>query len=445
MLIGVWTYYPELLERAVPRYTSYPTAADFHDGVSADAMGQALDRIGCDDEISLYLHIPYCREICWYCGCNTGAANRTNRLESYLRALDSEISLIARQLAGRGKIRRIAFGGGSPNAIASVDFVRLVDRILTCLPCDRPAISVEVDPRIFNARWATTLARSGVSRVSLGVQSFAPAIQQAIGRIQPISMIETCVAQLRSEGITGLNFDLMYGLPDQSVADLEETLDQAIGLAPSRIALFGYAHLPEAIPRQRRIDSTALPDAATRFAMAARGYDQLTSAGYVAIGFDHFALPGDTLAIATRNGSVRRNFQGFTEDAAPVLIGLGASAISSFPDVHCQNDKNVGRYRMRLSGGQLAASRGVQRSPAARERGRIIESLLANGFARDIGLSLMSEAEPSLIPFATRGLISCSRESVAIEQDGLPYSRVIAACFAPQTATVTGARFSNAI
>jgi oxygen-independent coproporphyrinogen III oxidase len=444
MMIGVWTYYPELLERAVPRYTSYPTAADFHDGVSADAMGNALAGIGQGDEISLYLHIPYCREICWYCGCNTGAANRPNRLESYLHALDSEVSLIAKRLGERGKIRRIAFGGGSPNAIASFDFVRLVDRILTSLPCDRPDISVEIDPRIFDARWATTLARSGVSRVSLGVQSFSPTIQQAIGRIQPVSMIESCVNQLRSEGIDGLNFDLMYGLPDQSLDDLEETLDQAVALKPSRIALFGYAHLPEAIPRQRRIDGSALPDASARFAMAALGYDRLTAAGYVAIGFDHFALPRDSLAIAARSGTVRRNFQGFTEDDAPVLIGLGASAISSFPDLHCQNEKNVGRYRMRLSGGQLAASRGVHRGGVARERGRIIESLLANGFARDIGLPLMNEAEPALVPFITRGLISCSRESIAIEQDGLPYSRVIAACFAPQT-TATGARFSNAI
>ena len=233
----MWTYHPDLLARPVPRYTSYPTAVEFTERVGAAHYEQALDGMAPATPLSLYIHIPYCEQICWYCGCNTGAANRKQRLTDYLTALRSEIALVARRLGGRGRVQHIAFGGGSPNAIAPVEFVRLLDRIMTVFDCSHPEISIEIDPRNFDAEWALVLASSNVSRVSMGVQTFAPHIQQAIGRVQPLEQIESAVMALRMRGITSINFDLMFGLPGQSVGDLDATLGHAIRLAPSRIAL----------------------------------------------------------------------------------------------------------------------------------------------------------------------------------------------------------------
>lgn len=425
----MWTYYPELAGRAVPRYTSYPTAAEFHDGVGASDMEDAINCVGADDRISLYLHIPYCKEICWYCGCNTGAANKTKRLSSYLSALECEVMLLSDRLGSRGKVTRIAFGGGSPNAISQVEFARLVDRVLTLLPCDKPDIAVEIDPRIFSDSWAGTLKSCGVSRVSLGVQSFSPEIQRAIGRIQPTEQILTCVTALRSHGIDAINFDLMYGLPGQTVTELGSTLQTAMEMKPSRIALFGYAHLPSMIPRQKRIDSSQLPTMESRFEMAALGYGLLTDAGYMAVGFDHFALADDPLAKALLKGAVRRNFQGFTEDDSEILIGLGASAISCFPDRLLQNAKNPGRYRMLISEGKFSVERGIRKSADDQIRARIIERLLCSGRSGAIPPDLLKSALPMLIPLAHKGLFSIDGEFFSLRECARPYARVVASAF----------------
>lgn len=440
----MWPYYPDLLAANVPRYTSYPTAVEFHEGVKGADLDAALAAIGPDDPVSLYVHIPYCQQICWYCGCNTGAAGKTHRLTSYLAALEAEIALIAGRLGGRGRVRTIAFGGGSPNAIAPVEFVRLVDRIFTTFSCDRPAISVEVDPRIFNAAWAATLAHCGVSRVSLGVQSFSEAIQRAIGRIQPEQMIADCMQQLRDVGIDAVNFDLMYGLPGQSADDLHATLDTAIRLLPSRIALFGYAHMPHLFPRQRRIDASALPGPAERFKLADIGYHQLVGAGYSAIGFDHFARPQDSLAVAADHGRLHRNFQGFTDDGCAHMIGLGASAISNFPDYIIQNEKHPGQYRTLAMAHALAASRGIRRSADDKIRGAMIERLLCTGNSGSIPPKILDAARPALRPFAARGLARVDGDSVVIADEGLPYARTIAAALDAYRVPL-GTQFSRAI
>lgn len=426
---AMWPYYPELLAANVPRYTSYPTAVEFDDTVGADALTSELNAISANQPISLYLHIPYCQQICWYCGCNTGAAGREKRLTSYLAALEAEIVQIAGRLGGRGRIKQIAFGGGSPNAIAPVDFVRLTDRIFTMFSCDNPRISVELDPRIFSTEWAATLARCGVSRVSLGVQSFSKNIQQAIGRIQPVEMIESCIGKLRDVGIGAVNFDLMYGLPDQSLDDLQETLEITDRLAPSRIALFGYAHMPQLFPRQRRIDGDVLPDAKARFAMADMGYQYFTSNGFAAIGFDHFAQADDSLAIAATHGELRRNFQGFTDDDCDIMIGIGASAISNFPGHIIQNEKNPGRYRMLASAGNLSAVRGVKRSVDDRLRGRLIERTLCEGNSGPVPLPIRDHIKAGLQPFVERGLAAFEDGCVRVKPEGIAYSRTIAWLF----------------
>src|SRR3569623_2271833 len=222
----MWQYHPDLLATPVPRYTSFPTAAEFGDEVGQADLVSAIDSIGPDEAISLYLHIPYCREICWYCGCNTGAANRTGRVRGYLQRLGEEIDLIARWLDGRGRIGRVAWGGGGPNAIAADDFDRLMRRLKAAFQLDDPVVSIELDPRGFDASWAAALGRNDVRRASLGVQTFAPHIQAAIGRVQPKAAIARTMAHLRAAGVESVNFDLMYGLPGQTAADLADTLDQ---------------------------------------------------------------------------------------------------------------------------------------------------------------------------------------------------------------------------
>ena len=426
----MWPYFPQLIERPVPRYTSYPPATAFRDDVGAKDQAQALNAVTAGTPLSLYLHIPYCQQICWYCGCNTGAAGKTHRLTAYLAALEAEISLVAKMLGGRGKLHRIAFGGGSPNAIAPIDFVRIVDRLVTIFGAGAsPDLSVEIDPRAFTREWAMTLSIAQVTRVSFGVQSFDPAIQAAIGRIQPVDMIDTCLSALRARGITAVNFDLMYGLPFQTVEKLDATLDEVIRMQPSRIALFGYAHVPQMFPRQRRIDVSTLPGPQARFDQAAHGYGRLVAAGYVPIGFDHFALPDDPLAIAAAQGRVRRNFQGFTEDQADVLIGLGASAISLFPDVILQNQKNPGTYRETIGSGGLAGARGVRLQHEDRQRGTLIEQLLCQLDVRlDPGL-LDAELTAHLSDFTALGIIARDGDRLSITERGRPYARNIAAAF----------------
>lgn len=438
-----WPYFPDLLATPVPRYTSYPTAAEFRDDVGAAQMTAALAGLSDHIPASLYVHFPFCREICWYCGCNTGAANRTLRLEAYLEALNREFELVSARMGGRPRIGRIAFGGGSPNAMPAEAFVVLVERLRRLFDARDALVSVEIDPRIFDYRWAAALAASGVEQASLGVQTFDPGIQKAIGRVQPREAIAVAVDLLRASGVRSLNFDLMYGLPGQGLAELEATLDAARALAPDRIALFGYAHVPDLIPRQRVIDSSLLPSTEARFRQAELGHAFLTGHGFEAVGFDHFAAPDDPLAAASREGRLHRNFQGFTDDDAAILIGFGASAVSRFPDCFAQNVKNSGRYRMLTLADRLTGERGILRSPQDRLRGRIIESILCYGRA-EIDRIDRADARAGLLPFEQRGLITWLGSTLLLSADALPYARAIASAFDVHRAR-PGRTFSNAV
>ena len=440
----MWTYHPELLAKPVPRYTSYPTAAEFHDGIGETDQRAGLAAIGPDEPISLYIHIPYCREICWYCGCNTGAANRSHRLANYLEQLDSEIDLIAGFLAGRGRVCRIAFGGGSPNAIAPQQFIHLVDKVRLAFVTVDPLLSVEIDPRGFDAEFAAALAAARVTRASLGVQTFDPRIQAAIGRIQPRETIEKAVELLRAAGITSLNFDLMYGLPLQDEAALLESIAVSQAMGADRLAVFGYAHVPHLIPRQRRIDATSLPDARARFGQAARAHAWLSGRSWVPVGFDHFTRAHDPLAEAAREGRVRRNFQGFTDDPCDTLIGLGASAISRFDGTLVQNERNSGRYGMRVAAGRLAAARGIAASPADRLRARLIEELLCQGSTDISELPDRSAVRFKLREFEYARLIGWSGWHLGLLADGLPYVRSIASALDSWRAK-SETRFSSAV
>lgn len=436
----MWPYHPDLLETPVPRYTSYPTAADFGP-IDNAALGRAIERATGD--ISLYLHIPFCEKICYYCGCNTGKSGKRQRLESYLAALHREIEAVSARLPASAQVRRIAFGGGSPNAIEPREFIDIVDALHRNFRLSDTEWSIELDPRSMSSLWGEAIAEAGITRASMGVQTFAAHLQTAIGREQGDGLICRSIDWLRAAGVTSLNFDLMYGLPGQSREDLADSLEYTRILGADRIALFGYAHVPHMVARQKMIDATNLPGRDDRFAMAAQGYDYLTAQGYEPIGFDHFALPDDAMAVAAREGTLRRNFQGFTDDQSDVLIGLGASAISGFPELLAQNEKNNGRYRMLASQGLLSATHGVARSAQDQLRGRVIEALLCHSRAL-LSPCLFAATEGPLQPFVERGLAQLDGMQLTITPDGLPYARVIASLFDSYRAD-TQHRFSTAI
>ncbi|HEY8604067.1 oxygen-independent coproporphyrinogen III oxidase [Tsuneonella suprasediminis] len=437
-----WPHYPELLATPVPRYTSFPTAAEFRPGIGPADMAEAISNTR--GEISLYVHIPFCEKICWYCGCNTAAANRAQRLASYMEALHAEIALVGTMLPAGVRIARIAFGGGSPNALAPAQFEHLFAQLRDHLSLVAdPVVSIELDPRSLTDDWGDTLRHIGATHASLGVQTFAPHLQEAIGRVQPQETISRSVELLRDAGITSLNFDLMYGLPGQTWDDLAESLALTVQHHADRIALFGYAHVPHMLPRQRRIDDSQLPGQEPRFHMAERGYAFLTGAGYRAVGFDHFALPGDPLARAAEEGWLHRNFQGFTDDTSEVLLGIGASAISSFPGLLAQNEKNTGRYRMMLSQGRHPATLGVHRSTADMRRGDAIVALLCHGRA-DVGGLLDPDTRERLEPFLVRDLARIEGRTLTIADHAVPYARSIAAVFDPYRIASTR-KFSTAI
>lgn len=420
-------YHPELLAMPVPRYTSYPTAAEFHDGIGAAEQAEALAAVALGAPVSLYVHIPYCHEICWYCGCTTGATGRPERLTHYLDALAREIDTVAERMWGQ--VVSIHFGGGSPNALPPRDFVALSERLQARFDCAATLeIAAELDPRTLDRAYAKALAEAGVTRVSLGVQTFADPVQRAIHRIQPYAMVAAAVADLRAAGIPAINFDLMYGLPGQTARDIGETLAAAIDLAPDRVAMFGYAHMPRLLPRQRMIAEVNLPGTAARFAQSALAAGLLADADYIAIGFDHFARPHDSLAIAAALGRLRRNFQGFTDEPADAIVGLGASAISQYDGLLVQNEKHVGRYRLRMADGGLAGARGVRRSEADRRRGAVIERLLCDD-AADVPAGDLAEALPELQPLIARGLVEIGDSRIAIPPEGRPYARLVAAAF----------------
>jgi oxygen-independent coproporphyrinogen-3 oxidase len=432
----VTKFHADLAACPVPRYTSYPTAADFTPAVGADAQRQALAAVAPDTPASLYLHVPYCRDICWYCGCNTGAIGREQRLGTYRDALLAEIASVGAMM--RGRVGAVHFGGGSPNVLPASDLYAIADALRTAFRiADDAEWAMEIDPRTFGAAQADTLAAIGIGRVSIGAQTFAPQVQRAINRVQPFGMVADAVHALHASGIGKINLDLMYGLPHQSCGDIVSSIAAALTLAPSRVAMFGYAHLPAMLARQRMIDGAALPDAEERFLQSELAHRLFTAAGYRAIGFDHFALADDSLARAEATGRLFRNFQGFTDDPARTVIGLGASAISQFDGVIVQNEKHVGRYRDSVCGRRLAGVRGVTRDADDRLRGAIIERILCDGHADVAALCRDAAADPARLSPAMATLESLEARAIVdrrgwalhVRSDSRPYRRLVAAAF----------------
>ena len=375
MIPGIAKYF----SARVPRYTSYPTAPHFSAEVDAKRYETWLSRIDPRSELALYLHVPFCRRMCWYCGCNMRVIARYSPVTSYVGAIIREIELAARVLPQGISVRHIHWGGGTPTALAPEDMIRIAETLQRQFNIlDKAEIAVEIDPRTFTPGNAVALSKIGCTRASLGVQEFDKKVQSAINRVQPIVMIEKTLELLREQGVKAINFDLMYGLPYQTPETLKNTVEQAATLNPDRIAMFGYAHVPWMAKNQRMISEEALPTPLMRYEQAKVAGDALAEAGYVRIGLDHFARPEDSMAVALHEGRLHRNFQGYTDDEAGAIVAFGASAISALPDGFAQNIVETGAYTRAVNSGALPIAKGVAFRGEDKLRGAIIERLMCD-------------------------------------------------------------------
>jgi oxygen-independent coproporphyrinogen-3 oxidase len=403
----------------LPRYTSYPTAPKFGDGTTSSDYADWIGRIGADPA-SLYLHIPFCRSMCWYCGCHTTITERDQPILDYLDVLHKELELVSTAAAHPLDVREIHFGGGTPTIIKPEEFASLMTSINDRFDVATNAnVSVEIDPRTLSAAMAQALGASGVTRASLGVQSFDPVVQKAINRIQSEETTALAVGSLRANGVERINFDLIYGLPHQTVESCVETVLASLVMKPDRFSVFGYAHIPSFKKHQRLIDENVLPGAAARNEQAEAIASTLVSAGYVCIGLDHFALPEDDLARAAARGKLRRNFQGYTTDQCENLLGFGASAIGRLPQGYVQNEVPPGVYAKRVSSGFLATAKGYRLTPEDRMRAHVIERLMCD-FAVDVSaISVFHGFRPDHLLASNERLRSLADDGVLSVDDGL--------------------------
>ncbi len=422
----------------IPRYTSYPTALSFNDQIDSETYASWLAQLSPKDTISLYLHIPFCKSICWYCGCHAKGTRRKEPVQRYLKALETEISLVSARIPKGVRVDHVHWGGGSPNSLEPDEIERLANTLNTHFEISSDAtFAVEIDPRSLTEAQARAFAKAGVNRASLGVQDFDRDVQTAIGRIQSYEVTQTAADHLRQSGITSINIDLVYGLPNQTRESAEKTMDCVLALNPERIALFGYAHLPAKIKRQRLVDETNLPGSEQRFALANRMASRLATAGYVRIGLDHFARPDDPLSV----GPIRRNFQGYTTDASSALIGMGATAIGQTPNGYVQNAIAVGDYERSVFNGELATRKGYELTNEDRIRAFVIERLMcdlrfpSHALIDRFGADAMHllEFANDLVEADKDGLVEADGRGFCVTEKGRPFLRSIAACFDQHT------------
>ena len=426
-----------LAERSAPRYTSYPTAPHFSAAVGHDETRQWLGALAETASLSLYLHVPFCPAICAYCGCHTKALRQDAPLGAYTATLLREIDLAASAIHAR-RVASIHWGGGTPSMLGPERFHEIAERIKNRFELNAETEhAIELDPRLVDEALVEALARSSVNRASLGVQDFNPHVQKAAGREQPYELVERAVRLLREGGIAAINFDLMYGLPEQRVEDVARTARLAAGLEPTRLAVFGYAHVPWFKTHQKRIDAARLAGAGERLAQAAAARETLQAGGYEAIGLDHFAKADDPLAVAAREGRMRRNFQGYTTDAADALLPLGVSSIGRLPQGYVANAADLAGWRRAIDAGRFATARGLAFSGQDLARGAVIERLMCD-FSVDFGALARShgfrsdafdDARGRLAPLVDQGLAELSGRRLVVTERGRPFARLAAAAF----------------
>lgn len=424
--------------RNLPRYTSYPTALAFQSAPD-DALTRGwLDAIQPTDAVSIYVHVPFCERLCWYCGCHTSVPNGYDRIADFLGHLKSELDLWSDAMPQHAGAAHVHFGGGSPNSLSGDDFSSLLASISRRFSL-RPGaeVAVELDPGHLDRDFARALGGTGVTRASLGVQTFDPDVQRLVNRIQPFERVEAAVADIRRGGVKALNFDMMYGMPGQNPDNVADSLRTALSLAPDRVALFGYAHVPWMKKHQAMIRQDDLADVGGRWSQAEAAEGVLLDHGYIRIGMDHFAHPDDPMAAQLANGGLRRNFQGYTDDPAAVLIGLGPSAISAFPQGYAQNASRVDQWAAAVGKGRLPVSRQLATTSEDRLRATVIERLMCD-LEVDVGaacldygyaVTTLDDGVIAARALAVDGLCIVVGRLIRVSPDISRLVRVVAACF----------------
>lgn len=416
---------------AVPRYTSFPTAVQFNTDVSGFLMAEQVASLNSDTPVSLYIHIPFCHSLCHYCGCHTKIVNVYDPIKQYIDLLLKEIDLVGQRLTKIVPVSRIHFGGGSPNYAHAHDIKRIISALGTYFDLSGMQLDMECDPRLLTCDKIKSYKDLGLSRISLGIQDFDIGVQRAINRIQPYDLVKKNVQALRQNGIDDINFDLIIGLPCQTISTVEETVIQAISLSPSRIAVFPYAHVPWMKKHQKLLEKYNMPCALERFDMAQLVREKLTCNGYAAIGIDHFSKKTDCLYNACQTGQMRRNFQGYTDDPATTIIGFGLSSISQFEGVYCQNTTDAPTYKKFIQQGQLPVSRGLVLNEMDKMRRHLIETLMCS-FTVDLSCYPAIECPTERIASLEKdGLLTMANGVLTVTEKGKPFTRVVAACFDP--------------
>ena len=422
----------------VPRYTSYPTAPHFSTPFPASTYREWLAGLNPDEPISLYLHVPFCRQQCWYCGCNMKLAARYSPVATYVQNLLQEIDLIADALPARMQVSHLHFGGGTPTVLEPDDLAAVMARLRMRFELTPDAeIAIESDPRTLADSMIQQIGALHFNRASFGVQEFDPKVQGAINRIQPPEMVERATGGLRAAGVPNINFDLIYGLPHQTAAALCRTVEQCAAMKPDRIALFGYAHVPWVAKNQRMIADDSLPNAPERAEQAKLAAATLVANGYVQIGIDHFALPGDSLAKSAAEGSLHRNFQGYTSDAARTLIGIGATSIGRTPQGYVQNASETGAWSRAVAAGKLPVARGHALQEQDKLRAHVIERIMCDGSVdlvaagRALGFAgdWYADEIAELLRMQEDHLLTYAGGKLSLAPEGLPLARVVAAVF----------------
>ncbi|MCO5400787.1 oxygen-independent coproporphyrinogen III oxidase [Ralstonia soli] len=427
-----------------PRYTSYPTADRFHTGFDNADYLAALHRRAAiapalHAPLSLYMHLPFCANLCYYCGCNKVITKDRSRSARYVQTLAREMALVAEQIGPLRRVTQLHWGGGTPTFLAHDEMraVMAATRQHFDLASDGE-ISVELDPRHADAATLAVLAEIGFNRASLGIQDFDPDVQRAIHRTQSVEETRRVVDTARRMGFESISFDLIYGLPHQRTETFYATLDRVLEMAPDRLSVYSYAHLPHLFKPQRRIDILTLPTADEKLDLLAMTVERLVAEGYVYIGMDHFARPDDALAIAQREGRLQRNFQGYSTHADCDLLAFGVSAISRVGDVYAQNEKDLDAYYARIDAGELAVLRGMSLTPDDHVRRALIGELMC-GFELDMrafgarhGLdfkSTFADELAALVPLEAAGLLKVGDERIVITPQGRLLVRRIAMVF----------------
>ena len=422
---------------AVPRYTSYPTAPHFtpEDATASDGWLGRLDR---RDPVSLYLHIPFCHTMCWYCGCHTQATRQYAPVGDYVGLLARETELVRQGLGFVPGLSHLHFGGGSPSMLTACDVDRLMKAVTEKFTVqDGAELALEADPRGATQDRVSAYAAWGINRASFGIQDFTPAVQQAINRVQDFATVERAAALFRRAGIDALNFDLMYGLPLQTVQNLRDTVDLSLRLEPQRIALFGYAHVPWMKKHMRLIREQDLPDAGQRLDQFEAAAERLIAAGYRLVGLDHFVRADDAMFKAQETRRLSRNFQGYTTDRAETLIGLGVSAISRHRDGYLQNASDMTTYKKALDAGRLPVARGRRLVPDDRLRAEVISELMCY-FDCDLEVLLARHGmAPDYFDDVLAGMddlakdkaVTISRRTIIINPLARQIARIVAARF----------------